>query len=132
MQMLGKADKETWAAYWSCTGFDGHNNTSPSKNTYFGQLRVADTWCYTLEPGTHGVQNGLVLEECAWDASEELSKQWIHGSWQDDFFEITPTVTDKSGSSKLYSHVAVHDDFHDTLDFSGKKPTKQTVAIKYQ
>ena len=132
MQMLGKADKETWAAYWSCTGFDFHNNSSPSKNSYFGQLRVADNWCYTREEGTNGVHNGLVLEECAWDASGQLSKQWIHGSWQDDFFQITPTATDKHGLSRLFSHVSVHDDFQGTLDFSYGNPTKHTVAIKYQ
>lgn len=129
--MLSVASKETWAAYWSCTGFDNHNNTEPSKNAYFGQLRVSDTWCYTLEHGTGGVNKGLVLEECAWSGSNALSSQWIQGSWQDNFFALAPTVTNQRGISKQYAHVTEHTDYHGALGFAGSKPTKKTVAIKY-
>lgn len=123
--LLSKSGAATYVEYHPCNGYKSHKGSDPKNNEYFGQVKVGNQ-CLTRVNGQQGVDKGLTLRDCATTDGSTLERQWIRGTYQNEFFELKPTL-----NNVPYERIDVINGYHDAINFSLDDGTLQKLAIKY-
>ena len=128
--MLSMAEKETWAEFWECKGFAGHNPKNNKNFEKYGQVRIADDWCLERVKGTGPVSQGLVLQHCTTDAGDKLNKQWFKADVGSKKVHMIAPVDLDGGKYTEFGEVVTHRDYHFSLEFKPGLPNGNEMAIE--